>query len=208
MLARAALRSLSRSTSLTADLSAARSLGVPGARLYSRRSRLLSEEGHQGWYGGERLKATTILSVRKNNQVFLIGDGQVTLGSQVIKPNARKVRKLKEGVICGFAGATADAMTLFERLEMKLQVRQQPLDARTRAAAVTVSVCLPRDPPILAGASRDHACVRRDGQSVADGQVPPPARSHHDCRGRQCLLDSDRCATMAARHAWRGARPR
>jgi len=50
----------------------------------------------------------------------MIGDGQVTLGSQVIKPNARKVRKLKEGVICGFAGATADAMTLFERLEMKL----------------------------------------------------------------------------------------
>ena len=53
---------------------------------------------------------------------FIIGDGQVTLGSQVIKPNARKVRKLKEGVVCGFAGATADAMTLFERLEMKLQV--------------------------------------------------------------------------------------
>lgn len=52
----------------------------------------------------------------------IVGDGQVTLGSQVIKPNARKVRILKEGVICGFAGATADAMTLFERLEMKLQV--------------------------------------------------------------------------------------
>ena len=52
---------------------------------------------------------------------FIIGDGQVSLGNNVIKENARKVRLLKEGVICGFAGATADAMTLFERLEMKLQ---------------------------------------------------------------------------------------
>ena len=64
----------------------------------------------------------------------MIGDGQVTLGSQVIKPNARKVRKLKEGVICGFAGATADAMTLFERLEMKLQARHALPHPRGRGA--------------------------------------------------------------------------
>ena len=92
-------------------------------RSYSRSSR--REHDVSGWYG-ERLRATTILSVRKDDKVFVIGDGQVSLGSQVIKPNARKVRKLKEGVICGFAGATADAMTLFERLEMKLQVRDAP----------------------------------------------------------------------------------
>ena len=72
-----------------------------------------------GWYS-QRLRATTILTVRKDDKVFIIGDGQVSLGSQIIKPNARKVRKLKEGVLAGFAGATADAMTLFERLEMKL----------------------------------------------------------------------------------------
>lgn len=60
---------------------------------------------------------------------FLIGDGQVSLGNQIIKPNARKVRQLKEGVICGFAGATADAMTLFERLEMKLQEHPETLRA-------------------------------------------------------------------------------
>ncbi len=69
-----------------------------------------------GWHG------TTILSVRKNGIVAIAGDGQVTLGNIVIKANARKVRPLGAGdVIAGFAGATADAMTLFERLEGKLE---------------------------------------------------------------------------------------
>ncbi|MTJ84274.1 MAG: ATP-dependent protease subunit HslV [Telmatospirillum sp.] len=68
------------------------------------------------WHG------TTILAVRKNNKVVIAGDGQVTLGSTVIKSNARKVRRLGDGsVIGGFAGATADAFTLFERLEAKLE---------------------------------------------------------------------------------------
>ena len=68
------------------------------------------------WYG------TTIVSVRKKNEVVIAGDGQVTLGDTVIKSNARKVRTLASGkVITGFAGATADAFTLFERLESKLE---------------------------------------------------------------------------------------
>ena len=68
------------------------------------------------WHG------TTILAVRKNGKVVIAGDGQVTLGSTVIKSNARKVRRLGDGtVIGGFAGATADAFTLFERLESKLE---------------------------------------------------------------------------------------
>lgn len=68
------------------------------------------------WHG------TTIAMVRKDNAVVIGGDGQVTLGSQVIKSCAKKVRRLaKETVIAGFAGATADAFTLFERLEMKLE---------------------------------------------------------------------------------------
>ncbi len=71
---------------------------------------------NQGWRG------TTVLSVRKGAQVVIAGDGQVTLGNTVIKANARKVRRLgKGGVIAGFAGATADALTLFERLEAKLE---------------------------------------------------------------------------------------
>src|ERR1700742_4675861 len=66
--------------------------------------------------------ATTILTIRKNGRVVIAGDGQVSLGATIIKANARKVRTLgKGGVIGGFAGATADAFTLFERLEGKLE---------------------------------------------------------------------------------------
>ena len=65
---------------------------------------------------------TTVVSVRKNNEVVIAADGQVTLGDTVIKANARKVRSLVGGkVITGFAGATADAFALFERLETKLE---------------------------------------------------------------------------------------
>ncbi|MBV8469450.1 MAG: ATP-dependent protease subunit HslV [Burkholderiaceae bacterium] len=65
---------------------------------------------------------TTIVSVRRGNQVALGGDGQVTLGNIVVKATARKVRKLhREQVLAGFAGATADAFTLFERFEAKLE---------------------------------------------------------------------------------------
>lgn len=66
--------------------------------------------------------ATTICSVRKNGKVVIAGDGQVSVGDTVMKANARKVRHLAGGkVIAGFAGATADAFTLFERLEAKLE---------------------------------------------------------------------------------------
>jgi ATP-dependent HslUV protease subunit HslV len=79
----------------------------------------------QQWHG------TTILSLRKGNRVVIAGDGQVSIGQTIIKSNARKVRPLAGGaVISGFAGATADAMTLFERLEAKLE--QYPLQL-TRA---------------------------------------------------------------------------
>ena len=66
--------------------------------------------------------ATTILTVRKGGKVVIAGDGQVTLGQTIIKGNAKKVRRVGNGnVIAGFAGATADAFTLFERLESKLE---------------------------------------------------------------------------------------
>jgi ATP-dependent HslUV protease subunit HslV len=77
------------------------------------------------------LHGTTILSVRKGGKVVIAGDGQVTFGNTVIKAGARKVRPVGDGkVIAGFAGATADAFTLFERLEAKLE--QYPLQL-TRA---------------------------------------------------------------------------
>jgi ATP-dependent HslUV protease subunit HslV len=69
-----------------------------------------------------RWRSTTILSLRKGNQVVVAGDGQVTMGNTVMKASARKVRRLgKDNVIAGFAGATADAFALFERLESKLE---------------------------------------------------------------------------------------
>ena len=65
---------------------------------------------------------TTIVTVRKGNKVVIAGDGQVSLGNTVMKGNARKVRRIGKGnVIAGFAGATADAFTLLERLEAKLE---------------------------------------------------------------------------------------
>ena len=67
-------------------------------------------------------RGTTIITLRKDSEVVIAGDGQVTLGDTVIKANARKVRTLgDDNVIAGFAGATADAFTLFERLEAKLE---------------------------------------------------------------------------------------
>ena len=73
------------------------------------------QSGSSGWH------ATTILMVRKGSQIVMGGDGQVSLGATIIKGNARKVRRLGKGdVLAGFAGATADAFTLFERLEGKL----------------------------------------------------------------------------------------
>ncbi|MDR0383139.1 MAG: ATP-dependent protease subunit HslV [Spirochaetaceae bacterium] len=67
-------------------------------------------------------RSTTVLAVRRNGKVAMAGDGQVTFGETVMKSNARKVRRLADGkVLCGFAGATADAFTLFDRFEEKLK---------------------------------------------------------------------------------------
>jgi len=89
-------------------------------------SQLTRANDSPGWHG------TTVLSVRKNGGVVIAGDGQVSVGQTIIKANARKVRRLGGGsVIAGFAGATADALTLFERLEGKLE--QHPGNL-TRAA--------------------------------------------------------------------------
>lgn len=73
-------------------------------------------------YSAKNWRGTTILSVRRAGKVVIAGDGQVSVGATVMKANARKVRHLSNGrVIAGFAGATADAFTLFERLEAKLE---------------------------------------------------------------------------------------
>ena len=88
----------------------------------------MSDTEFPGWHG------TTIIGVRKGGQVVVAGDGQVSLGPTVIKGTARKVRKLRSGdldIVAGFAGSTADAFTLLERLEAKLEATPGQL---TRAA--------------------------------------------------------------------------
>jgi ATP-dependent HslUV protease subunit HslV len=78
----------------------------------------MSESKFPGWHG------TTIVAVRKGGEVVVAGDGQVSIGQTVIKGTARKVRRISPGghdVVCGFAGSTADAFTLLERLEAKLE---------------------------------------------------------------------------------------
>ncbi len=73
----------------------------------------------------DQYRGTTILSVRRNNIVVIGGDGQVSMGPTIMKSNARKVRRLyNDKVIAGFAGGTADAFTLFERFEAKLETHQ------------------------------------------------------------------------------------
>ncbi|HTK84265.1 MAG TPA: ATP-dependent protease subunit HslV [Patescibacteria group bacterium] len=76
-----------------------------------------NDRAAQGWH------STTILAIRKKGQVVVAGDGQVSLGPTILKSNARKVRRLgkSDQIIAGFAGSTADAFTLFERLEAKLE---------------------------------------------------------------------------------------
>ena len=76
-----------------------------------------SDHGLIQWHG------TTIVGVKRGDKTVIAGDGQVSMGNTVMKPNARKVRRIGEGgkVVAGFAGATADAFTLFERLEKKLR---------------------------------------------------------------------------------------
>ena len=104
------------------------------------------------WHG------TTILTVRKGGKVVIAGDGQVTVGQTIIKANAKKVRRLGKGdVIGGFAGATADAFTLFERLEAKLEQYPGHLAAR----------------------------LRRARQGLAHRPLSAPPRSHDDRRRRQ-----------------------
>ena len=86
-----------------------------------------------GGHGAGAAVGTTVLCVRKGDEVVVMADGQVTMGAEVVKPNVRKVRRIGAGgnVIGGFAGATADAFTLFERLETKLEEHPGQL---TRAA--------------------------------------------------------------------------
>ena len=110
----------------------------------------------------EQYHGTTILSVRRGNSVALGGDGQVTLGNIIIKASARKVRRLyNDKVIAGFAGGTADAFTLFERFEAKLEKHQGKLlrAAVELAKDWRTDRALRRLEAMLAIADREHSLI-------------------------------------------------
>ncbi len=110
----------------------------------------------------EQYRGTTILSVRRGDQVALGGDGQVTLGNVVIKSTARKIRRIyQDQILAGFAGGTADAFTLFERFEEKLEKHQGNLlrSAVELAKDWRTDRMLRRLEAMLAVADRDHSLV-------------------------------------------------
>lgn len=110
----------------------------------------------ESWHG------TTILSVRRGSRVALGGDGQVTLGSVVVKAGARKVRRLhQDRILAGFAGGTADAFTLFERFEAKLEKHQGNLmrSAVELAKDWRTDRMLRRLEAMLAVADREHSLI-------------------------------------------------
>ncbi len=110
----------------------------------------------------EKIRSTTILSVRRNGRVAMGGDGQVTFGNTVLKHNARKIRKtFNDSILTGFAGATADAFTLFEKFEEKLEQYSGNL---TRAAVELAKDwrtdrILRRLEALLAVADKDHSLL-------------------------------------------------
>ena len=110
----------------------------------------------------EQLHGTTILSVRRDKTVALGGDGQVTLGNVVVKAGAKKVRRLyQERILAGFAGGTADAFTLFERFEAKLDKHQGNLmrSAVELAKDWRTDRILRRLEAMLAVADREHSLI-------------------------------------------------
>lgn len=143
------------------------------------------------WHG------TTILSVRKGDTVVIAGDGQVTLGQTVIKGTARKVRPLGDGsVIAGFAGATADAMTLFERLEAKLEQHPGQL---TRACVELAKDWrtdryLRRLEAMMAVASKDTSLVLTGTGDVLepdDGLIAIGSGGNYALAAARALMDRD-----------------
>ncbi|GAB4572911.1 MAG: ATP-dependent protease subunit HslV [Rhodothalassiaceae bacterium] len=158
-------------------------------------------EDFPGWHG------TTILCVRKGNRVVMAGDGQVSMGQTVVKANARKVRRLGDGrVLAGFAGATADAFTLLERLEAKLERHPGQL----MRAAVELAKdwrtdrYLRRLEALLAVADRDTSLLLSGTGDVlepSDGIIGIGSGGNYALAAARALIDLDLDAGAIARRA-------
>ncbi|MGE5517590.1 MAG: ATP-dependent protease subunit HslV [Bacteroidota bacterium] len=153
------------------------------------------------WHG------TTILSVRKGGRVVIAGDGQVSLGQTVIKANARKVRRIGNGqILVGFAGATADAFTLLERLEGKLEKHPGQL---TRACVELAKDWrtdryLRRLEAMMAVADKEVSLVltgQGDVLEPEDGIIAIGSGGNYALAAARALIDTDIDAEAIARKA-------
>ena len=171
----------------------------------------------------EQYRGTTILSVRRGNQVALGGDGQVTLGNIVIKSTARKIRRIHQGqILAGFAGGTADAFTLFERFEAKLDQHQGNLlrSAVELAKDWRSDRALRRLEAMLAVADREHSLIITGNgdvlepeygivaigsggayaQSAARGLLENTELSPHDIVAKSLAIAGDICIYTNQNH--------
>jgi ATP-dependent HslUV protease subunit HslV len=166
----------------------------------------MTEDERPVWRG------TTILSVRKGNEVVVAGDGQVTMGSLILKSNVRKVRRLGKGdVIAGFAGSTADALALFDRLEAKLEQNPHQL---TRAC-VDLAKDWRRDrylrrlDAMMAVVNSTHSLILTGGGDVLepeDGLIGIGSGGPYALSAARALLDLEGfSATMIAEKAMKVA---
>ena len=166
---------------------------------------------HPPDHAGSSWHATTIIMVRKGGRTVIGGDGQVSIGQTIIKGNARKVRRLGKGdVIGGFAGATADAFTLFERLEAKLdQYPGQLVRACVELAKDwRTDRYLRRLEAMMLVADKDAGLVLTGTGDVLEPEATAPAASwrigsggNYALAAARALIDTDLDAEAIARRA-------
>ncbi len=162
----------------------------------------------QDYADASRWRGTTILSVRKGGDVVIAGDGQVSMGHTVLKANARKVRRLgrDENIIAGFAGSTADAFTLFERLETKLETYPGQL---TRACVELAKdwrtdKYLRRLEALMAVADKETSLILTGTGDVVDPQdgiIGIGSGGNYALAAARALYDQDLSAEEIARKA-------
>ncbi|MCK6417852.1 MAG: ATP-dependent protease subunit HslV [Alphaproteobacteria bacterium] len=163
---------------------------------------------HQNYARADLWRSTTIISVRKNGQVVVAGDGQVSMGATILKSNARKVRRLGKDnqIIAGFAGSTADAFTLFERLEAKLEAHPGQL---TRACVELAKDWrtdryLRRLEALMAVCDKDTSLILTGNGDVVepqDGVIGIGSGGNYALAAARALMDSDHDAETVARKA-------
>jgi len=155
----------------------------------------------QNWHG------TTIVLLRKNNQTVVAGDGQVSLGNTILKSTAKKVRKIeKRSVIAGFAGSTADALTLFERLEAKLEKHAGNLSraAVELAKDWRTDKYLRRLEALMAVADKEKSYIisgTGDVLEPEDGIIGIGSGGNYALAAAKVLIESDLSAEDIARKA-------